>query len=149
MLLYRLAKKKYINDLSGEGARLFGGRWNPKVYPVLYASENRSLAILEYLVHIKNEQYLPPLSIATISVPDNIKELKTKLQKGWNVSHASDYLKKIGRKWLESMSTLLLKVPSVIVKSEYNYVINCRHRKMKEAEISHVENFEYDRRLTL
>src|SRR5699024_12459459 len=51
MQLYRLAKEEYIRDLSGTGARLYGGRWNKKGMPMLYTSEHRSMALLELFVH--------------------------------------------------------------------------------------------------
>ena len=43
MQVYRIAQKAFINDLSGEGARLFGGRWNRRGIPLLYTAESRSL----------------------------------------------------------------------------------------------------------
>ena len=49
MDVYRIGKNKYIKDLSGDGARLYGGRWNYQGYRVLYASESLALAILEYI----------------------------------------------------------------------------------------------------
>lgn len=52
MKVYRIAKKDFVGDLTGEGARLFGGRWNKKGMRVLYTSKSRSLATVEYLVHV-------------------------------------------------------------------------------------------------
>jgi len=60
VIVYRIAKTRYIYDLTGAGARLYGGRWNQKGIGMIYTSENRSLASLEFLVHIailKVEQY--------------------------------------------------------------------------------------------
>jgi RES domain-containing protein len=51
MILYRFAHRKFAKDLSGTGARLKGGRWNPPGIPVIYTSENISLALLEILAN--------------------------------------------------------------------------------------------------
>ena len=52
MIVFRLAKKQYTHKLSGEGAELYGGRWNSVGTPMLYTSESRSLALLELAVHL-------------------------------------------------------------------------------------------------
>src|SRR5665213_3114986 len=71
MVLYRIVKCSYANDLSGTGARLYGGRWNSEGKSAIYLASSRSLAVLEVLVH------LPPLMIpdnyclVEIEVPDN------------------------------------------------------------------------------
>jgi len=60
VILYRIAKTRHIYDLTGAGARLYGGRWNHKGIGMIYTSETRSLASLEFLVHIailKVEKY--------------------------------------------------------------------------------------------
>jgi len=52
MTVYRIAKTKHIRNLSGTGARMHGGRWNRKGIGILYTSESRALATVEYLVHV-------------------------------------------------------------------------------------------------
>ncbi|NIR50304.1 RES family NAD+ phosphorylase [candidate division KSB1 bacterium] len=52
MKVYRIARSAYIEDLSGTGARLYGGRWNHKGTSIVYTSKNRALATVEYLVHV-------------------------------------------------------------------------------------------------
>ena len=72
MRVYRIAKTKYIRDLSGTGARMYGGRWNKKGVGILYTSENRALATVEYLVHVSSSIVPAELSIAMIQIPDDI-----------------------------------------------------------------------------
>jgi RES domain-containing protein len=72
MHVYRIAKTAFINDLSGMGAKIYGGRWNKKGTALIYASENRSLAFLELLVHLPLSLMPKELSIATIHIPDKI-----------------------------------------------------------------------------
>ena len=51
MLVYRITNPKHTK-LDGEGARIYGGRWNHPGHPLVYAAESRSLAILETRVHL-------------------------------------------------------------------------------------------------
>ncbi|HLR38131.1 MAG TPA: RES family NAD+ phosphorylase, partial [Chitinophagaceae bacterium] len=64
--LYRIAKCHYIDDLSGTGAKTYGGRWNSKGHPVIYTAGSRSLAALETLVHIPQKNIPPDLCIVTL-----------------------------------------------------------------------------------
>ena len=73
MLIYRISKTEFIDDLTGVGAKLFGGRWNSKGIFMLYASANRALAVLELLVHLDaNEIQQHNFSIAEIEIPENL-----------------------------------------------------------------------------
>lgn len=73
MFVYRIAKSQYVNDLSGEGSRLHGGRWNNKGYSMIYTAENRSLATVEYLVHIPMAIVPGDIYITKIFIPDNFQ----------------------------------------------------------------------------
>ena len=70
MIVYRIGSTKYANDLTGEGARLNGGRWNHKLTPCVYTSESRSLAILEYTVNVNVYDIPRALSMASIEIPE-------------------------------------------------------------------------------
>jgi RES domain-containing protein len=149
MLLYRIAKTRYAQDLSGTSARLFGGRWNPKGQAVLYTSENRALAALEFLVHL--EATAPPedFNLLTITLPDGLQETTysaAALPKGWN-----DYPYKtsvqIGKKWIKEGKTMLLKVPSTIIQQEYNVLLNPLHSAFLEVRLLSIEPFGFDARL--
>ena len=73
MKLFRISRDKYICDLSGEGARLLGGRWNPKGVPVIYTSTHESLAALETLVHSPIANLPDDLKIAILNIPDDLQ----------------------------------------------------------------------------
>ena len=96
--VYRIGKNKYIKDLSGEGARLYGGRWNYTGYRVLYASESLALAILEYITKTGAvETELKDLSIAYLEIEDgvSISEIKIEgLPENWNNYPVPEDLKK-------------------------------------------------------
>ena len=73
MLVYRLVQAAYRQEpLSGQGAALYGGRWNPKGLSLLYTTESPALSLVEVLVHI-NPKYIPAYYLVTIEVPDSIR----------------------------------------------------------------------------
>jgi len=152
MKVYRIAMRDYINDLSGIGAREFGGRWNHKGTSIVYTSEGRPLAILECLVNFPMpvSPKALDLKIATIVIPDVIipKRISiSDLPSNWRDYPAPLELADIGTKWARKKETLLLRVPSAIVHQEFNILINSLHPDMKRVKVSHVENYKLDARL--
>ena len=149
MLLYRIAKSKYINDLSGEGPRLGGSRWTSVGTPVVYVAENRALAALEFYGHVKSSLVFPPLKLATIEIPDTVSIRKidiSGLPPYWKDYPPPDELQDIGTGWILS-GEFILKVPSVQVPNEYNYILNAAHPDIKKVVVTAVEDFRYDVRL--
>lgn len=148
MYLFRIAKTKYINDLSGVGARVYGGRWNEKGVAVVYTSESRALAALEFLVHTPMALAPKDLSIMTIHIPDSIKPKPidlAHLPKNWDMHPAPDALAQIGSLWARSNASLLLKVPSVLINEEHNIIINPNHPDFKHLKASS-DKFNFDDR---
>ncbi|MVN89556.1 RES family NAD+ phosphorylase [Mucilaginibacter aquatilis] len=148
MLLYRISKCTYIDDLSGTGARLYGGRWNNIGRAMVYTASSRSLAVLEVLVH------LPPTLIPdnfcqiTLDVPDDTEVLDMDaLPRNWQDYPEPSSLKSLGDAFLKTNKHLLLKVPSAIVKEEFNYLINPLHPKARHIKIVDQKNFTFDERL--
>lgn len=148
--LFRISKSQYINDLSGMGARLYGGRWNSAGYPVVYSSGSRSLAALEFLVHTPMVLAPDNLSIVEINIKKNVKrELLTEnqLPRHWRDTPAPEQLAILGSEWIKSQSSLLLEVPSVVVDKEINTLINPMHPDIKFVKIAKIERFSFDSRL--
>lgn len=148
--VYRIALAKHARDLSGKGARLTGGRWNTKDTAVIYTSESRSLAAMEYLVHVSLTDIPPEIKITSIGFPEAIipKEIDpSDLPKDWRKSPAPFFLGDIGARWVSGMESLLLRVPSAVVMHEFNILINPAHPDMKSVRIIDVESFIYDERL--
>lgn len=150
MLVYRIAKTRYIRDLSGSGSRTYGSRWSPPGISVIYASESRSLAALEFYVHT-NPLFVPTdISIAEINIPDHIKIkalIISDLPSDWNEYPAPLVLQEFGLNWINSGESLALRVPSVQVRQEYNFLINPGHPDFASLQIMKVEEFFYDDRL--
>lgn len=149
MLVYRLAKRKYIHDLSGTGAQLYGGRWNHKGTSVLYTSQNCSLAILELLVHTPHTLLPGDIHLLKLSMPDdlNTKTLNSDQMPGnWRQYPATDSLADTGTQWLNSQNSLAIKVPSVIVPDEWNILLNPGHTDFEKISIKSVSPFRLDSR---
>ena len=150
MIVYRIAKEEYIEDLSGNGAKRTGGRWNPKGTPVLYCASTSSLAILEKLVSIDMDLLPDDLCIAALEIPKS-KILKTpeeELPKNWNHYPSPDALKSIGKSWIELGNFCTLQIPSTVNPMESNYLINVRHPLMEKIKIKEVTPFRIDHRLS-
>jgi RES domain-containing protein len=149
MILYRITKCSYAADLSGTGARLYGGRWNSEGKPAVYLASSRSLAVLEVLVH------LPPLMIpddyclTEIEIPDTtITKINIELlPPTWKDISPPQILKQLGDEFLGKQNYLMLQVPSSIVPMEYNYIVNPLHVAMKKVKVLRTESFNFDERL--
>ena len=140
VLLYRIGKTKRIKDLSGEGARLYGGRWNLKGTPVLYTADSTALATLETLVHTPLNLMPKNLSILTLQLPDSLDFTfinPEELPKNWGVNPASPELAQIGQSWIEEGSSVALVVPSSVTPTGEgrNYILNTRHPDFAKVEI--------------
>lgn len=150
MQVFRIAKTRSIRDLSGTGAMLHGGRWNRKDIPVVYASENRSLATLEFWVHVPLSILPSNLSIACLDISDDIVVEQISiadLPKNWRDYPAPPELADLESEWAMAMRSLLLRVPSVVVLDEFNILINPKHPDMNRVVISSVESYMFNRRL--
>jgi RES domain-containing protein len=150
MLVYRIAKKDVVKDLTGTGAKLFGGRWNRRGIPIVYTSETRALATVEVLVHVSLSNAPRGLMIATIEIPDSIAPEdvpRGSLPRGWRDYPPPREVADLGTRWAKSMKSLLLRVPSAVVEQEYNILINPLHPEMQRVVLREVEAFEFDKRL--
>lgn len=130
--------------LDGEGARRVGGRWNSPGRPIVYMAESVSLAILENLVHMNREDF--PLGYVTIGarIPDTIEVLGC--DDLWTIHHDSDR-QSLGDHWIDSMRSAVLRVPSAVVPSEFNYLLNPRHVDFGKIVTDLPVPFTFDERL--
>lgn len=148
MVLYRITRNTYANDLSGTGARLYGGRWNNIGRAMVYTASSQSLAILEALVHLPTAIIPDDFCLITIEAPEDIFVADTALfPPNWNAYPEPEILKRTGDFFLKQNEHLLMKVPSAIVKEEFNYLINPVHPKVAEVKILKTEPFTFDVRL--
>ena len=149
MLVYRLGNASYARDLTGEGARLFGGRWNHTGIPCLYTSSSRALSVLEYSVNVNLSRILRNLTIVTIEIPeDEIKVLSIAALPGdWRNAPAPSSTKDFGSNLLRVDNHFVIRIPSTVIPEEFNYLINPRHSRVSECRILEVKDFVYDLRI--
>ncbi len=148
MIVYRFFQQQYNDDLSGEGARLYGGRWNNKGFAALYTSQSVSLGLLEVLVNAKNLAALQQLSLMRIEIPQAYEASIYKadhLKADWY--HDFDYTQWIGSEFLQKKEHLLLECPSAVVFEEKNYMLNPLHKDYKRIELLQAKSFVFDKRL--
>jgi RES domain-containing protein len=150
MIVYRLCKSAWKKDLSGRGAELTGGRWNSKGIAILYTSSSRALCMAEIAVHtplgcLPVDYYMVEIEIPSDAIITEISEAE--LPKSWR-SFSSRYLTQfIGDGFIRENKFLVLKVPSAVVRGDYNYLINPGHRDSDKIGIINTEGFGFDERL--
>ena len=147
--IWRIVTARFADSaFSGEGARLFGGRWNRKGLPMIYTAESRSLALLEMMVQddpLRARYLLIPAFVAS-SV--SLRELDaSELGEDWRALSARDRLQAIGNDWLQARETCILSVPSAVVPAERNFLINPLHPDFSKIVIGEAEALETDVRL--
>jgi RES domain-containing protein len=150
VIVYRIARKEHIGDLTGLGARLYGGRWNPKGVGVVYTSGSRALAALELYANRSRVASLKGLSVASIAIPDDAPVHiidPTELPPDWMAYPAPGRLQEIGARWARARESLVLGVPSALVWKEWNYLINPVHERAAEVRVVEAEEFAFDQRL--
>jgi RES domain-containing protein len=149
MRVFRLCRNSYP-AYDGEGARRVGGRWNSKGVRVLYMSENRSLAVLEVLVHLSGtlpDKYL----LGAADIPDDVlieRIADEELPEGWSTLSPREQVatKRLGDAWVARQGSAVLSVPSVIL-GERNYILNPAHSDFARIEFAQPETFRFDLRL--
>jgi RES domain-containing protein len=152
MLLYRVTLQAFARDMSGRGAQMYGGRWNPKGLAALYTAETPAQALLEFLPHFPETCAPPNLVLVTISTPDTLKieEIRqSDLPEDWDAKPPTILTAAIGGNWLMKGATAALRVPSVMLPfgKAWNLVLNPAHPLCSELEIVEVVAISVDPRL--
>lgn len=146
---WRIVKKRYAaTAFDGEGARLNGGRWNSIGTRMIYTSGSLSLAILENLVHLN-----PPVTFTYVAFRIDFADsllttLKpTNLPQHWNAEPPTPATQHLGDQWIQQANTPILAVPSAIVPTETNYLLNPTHPTFKKIKIHKPMPYSWDQRL--
>jgi len=148
--IYRLTRSKYSKKLSGKGSAIKGGRWNSVGVELIYCAENRSLAIAEIAVHFSLATLPNDYIMLTIEINSSIKikEIKEKnLPDTWNEFPPIKQTQEIGDNFVNENKCAVCRIPSVVTKGDYNYLINPKHRDFFKIKISTSESFPFDKRL--
>ena len=149
MRIYRIADQRHpIWD--GTGAALLGGRWNSPGRPAIYGSLSSACAMLEILAHSGIGRIPETQQIVIAEVPDEdalIEWLEpASLPEGWDAED-SGVARQLGDDWLASRRSLVLMVPSVVARLEFNAVVNPAHPDFPRMRVSAPEAVVWDRRL--
>lgn len=133
---------------SGEGARLYGGRWNRKGVPLVYTAASQSLALLEMLV--QDQPLRAGYVMIPADIPNGVKIERmdtTQLPEDWRDFAARRKLQTIGTAWAKGLSSAVLAVPSAIVPDETNYLLNPLHAEFALIQIGKAQELVTDLRL--
>jgi RES domain-containing protein len=147
---WRITKQKHARTaFTGEGAKLYGGRWNSQGKLVVYTAESRALALAEILVHLESAGVLSRYVVIQVEIDEsNIAHLDLRnLPKNWRAEPAPKRLQTLGDEWLDSGKSAVLRVPSAIVVGEFNYLLNPSHPDFSKLRIHAPERFSIDKRL--
>jgi RES domain-containing protein len=147
MTVYRITNSLYKEDLSGNGAKENGGRWNYPGFAALYTSEHISLCVLEMLVNISLPESQLKYHLLTIEIPDlPVKEISLKKLK-LNWQEDEDYTRFIGTEFLKNKESLFLKLPSAVINNENNFFINPLYSDFSKVKLLNSNPFIFDKRL--
>lgn len=148
---WRLVHKRKVDEaFTGTGSRRYGGRWNYKGIGVVYVSDSLALAALEIIVHAASYQALRDyVSIKVVFPKALVVDVNNiaRLPKDWRADPPPKKLKETGKKWYFDQISAVLKVPSTIIPTECNYVLNSGHPDFKKVATKEAAPFNFDQRL--
>lgn len=150
MQVFRLSRERYAHELSGYGSSINGERWNSKGVEMVYTAMNRSLAMAEVAVHLSLASLPLDFMMLTIEIPDLLSietVLQDKLPAGWNLFPHNRSTQHIGDEFIRNNLHCILKVPSVVTKGDFNFLINPFHKDFKKIKIIDTQPFPFDNRL--
>ena len=151
MTIWRITPRLYASKaFDGEGASLGGGRWNRIGARVVYTSGTLALAALEYLVNLPTPEPPSALVAIPVAVPDAVSVVtldQTQLPRDWQKYPPSEETQRLGTEWVQSGRSAVLSVPSVVISSERNYVLNPAQPDFSKLQIGRPEPFSFDPRL--
>jgi RES domain-containing protein len=149
VVVWRLTLEKHAAP-DGEGARRYGGRWNKPKTPAVYTSGTLSLAALEYLVHVDSDILPDSLVSIKATIPDSLA-IETinasELPGDWKDKIIPVTLQERGTFWANHARSPILKVPSVVIEHEWNYVLNPLHPDFPQITWDTGIAFSFDSRL--
>ncbi|HVR29407.1 MAG TPA: RES family NAD+ phosphorylase [Thermoanaerobaculia bacterium] len=133
----------------GEGARLYGGRWNSPGTALVYTAESQSLAALELLVHLQASQLLTSYCSISATFDGELIEVidRAALPRQWRRFPAPVELQEIGDRWAAARRSVVLEVPSAVVPAERLFLLNPSHSDFASVAIGSPVPFELDPRL--
>lgn len=150
MTVWRLSAARYAATLfGGEGARRYGGRWSPPGLAVIYCAESRSLALVEVLAGTDDVDRLSQQKwiLVPADIPEECIRKPVRVPDDWRQYPHSTASQAFGAEWVQARSSVALRLPSVVVPGEFNYLLDPAHPDFKRVKIGQPEPFFFDPRL--
>jgi RES domain-containing protein len=149
MIVFRLSSMRYAEDLSGKGAELYGGRWNSIGTPIIYSASSRALAMAEVAVHLHYQKIPNDMMMIELYLPEDFMTSipLNQLHGDWENFPYSMQTQFIGDDFIKKNKLLGLKVPSAVVKGDFNFLINPRHEEIKKVKVVNISPFRFDSRI--
>lgn len=150
---WRLAAPEFAHSaeqlLSGEGARLYGGRWNSPGNATVYLGDSLALAGMELLVHLRFVDVLAAYRKMPVFIPESlVRQIDVALLPAdWTAPIHLRETRAIGDEWLGTGASAVLLVPSAVVAGETNFIVNPTHPDMNQIEAGPISEFRFDERL--
>jgi RES domain-containing protein len=147
---WRIVKKRYaVSAFDGEGARLYGGRWNSPGVAVVYVASTRSLAALEMAVHLDRATLLDSFALIPCEFDQRLVTVVEvgSLAADWRDSPQPSEIARIGDTWAKELRSVVLAVPSAIIDGERNFLLNPAHPDFAQVKVGDPHDFVFDRRL--
>jgi RES domain-containing protein len=148
--VWRIVKAKHaVTAFSGEGAKAAGGRWNSPGAAVVYTAGSASLAMLEMLVHLGSQGLLKRYVLFEATFDESLVNRldAADLPKSWRKSPSPPTVQQVGDAWLAEGCSVVLRVPSVLVPTEWNYLLNPAHADFAEIAVGRKQFVRFDPRL--
>lgn len=148
--VWRICHQRHRDSaFTGEGARLFGARFNSEGIDAVYTSGSLSLSLLEVLVQTNDRSYLQYCVIFRADIPASIIDVAEKedLPDGWDKIPHGHASQQFGDRWIRSGTSPVLRIPSVVVPVEYNYVLNPNHSDFEHIQVTQYKDAVIDPRL--
>lgn len=143
----RIVTRKFARSaFSGDGARLYGGRWNSIGTSMVYLAGSLSLAILEWRVHLA-QWPAPAASVIDVEVEESLIWITPRLPPSWKRMPATRATAAFGDEWIQSARSAVMRVPSAVVPEEWNYLVNPAHPDFPKLVIGRPRNLKPDPRL--
>jgi RES domain-containing protein len=150
MKVYRLTRRKFIHDFNGKGAAICGARWNSKGTEIIYASDSRALAMAEVAVHLSFDTLPSDFMMLEIDIPDTVAFAPIvtvdDLRYNWNVFPHDGTTQLIGDQFIQTNAFCVMKVPSAVVKGDFNILINSFHSDFGMITVTDQSDFPFDQR---
>ncbi|MEP6885837.1 MAG: RES family NAD+ phosphorylase [Gammaproteobacteria bacterium] len=136
----------------GRGAAANPGRWNAAGVAVVYTAQSRSLASLGVLVHTEDTEDTHVLAamrwvMIPVDIDDKLVEAAQQLAADWHQLPAPQSTREFGNRWILEARSVALRVPSIVVEGEFNYLLNPQHPDFVRLQFGDPLPFSFDPRL--